>query len=325
MSFGRISPVASSTAQSASSQQLVQNEEIQDSKLKAVIKNILNDQNIKPLLKTTLDVIDCSALTNVSSVSLQNVAYAFAQDDDQSLVKEYDNAVSTRLRYLEAALMVTASIIYNVVFGAIFSVVSLVTLGQIKMLTDQMRKHWTHAALSVGATAVAAVGIILPKLGIKANVHLIETIVGLAVKWADSNLAGTVATVYQRYHDELVAAAEDSVDEKTFQQKYAPLFEYLDRKIQDGMTIEQLREIISRVINDENAPDDIKNPLICTTILAVVVGACFNEVLGRESAPEGTEGESASVGNPSKQDFEPIRAPSGFDLGTKFASEEAWA
>ena len=91
------------------------------------------------------------------------------------------------------------------------------------------------------------------------------------------------------------------------------------------MTIEQLREIISRVINDENAPDDIKNPLICTTILAVVVGACFNEVLGRESAPEGTEGESASVGNPSKQDFEPIRAPSGFDLGTKFASEEAWA
>ncbi|MBS0604540.1 MAG: hypothetical protein JSS60_05820 [Verrucomicrobia bacterium] len=194
-----------------------------------VIRRILTDVDFMRPLKTAVDCIDSSTLVNVSLVSLKSLPYVLYGDN--RMVQEFDNGISCRMRYLETAVTSLASLVYNVVFGAVFSVLSLVTLGQVKMIVDQMRKHWTHTALAVAATAISAVGTVSPELGVKANAAGMFAIGVAVMQWLQGDVIGRLAAAYQQHRQELRDAALQGIggDRGFYNRDIVPFFNYLDQ------------------------------------------------------------------------------------------------
>jgi hypothetical protein len=166
-------------------------------------------------------------------VSLKNAPLAFFPNN--SVTNTFDNQLSSRMRNFELAVMSTASLVYNVVFATVFSVLSLVTLGQVQALRDQMNKQWTHTALAAMSIVIGMVGTVSPYYGVLANGGAIALTAFGTYKITDSSLATNIPAVYQRYSQELKDAALASVNgnQAFYDRRIAPLFNYLDRNLND--------------------------------------------------------------------------------------------
>lgn len=199
----------------------------------SVIRNSLGDADLMRPLKSAVDCLDSGPFLNVCLVSLKSVPYAFY--GDKAMVKEFDNGISCRLRYFEAALMGVASLVYNFVFATAFSVLSLVTLGQVQILKDQMRKLWIHTALAAASTAIGFVGTASPALGIKANLAGGMAIGVILFQWMESGVIRNICSVYQRHRTELQNAARQCVqgNAELYNRQIAPFFTYLDEHLND--------------------------------------------------------------------------------------------
>jgi hypothetical protein len=193
-----------------------------------VVGKMIADSDLSGMFKLAATVLDSNALSNVTWVSLKSIP--FIKGGGTSLVKEFDNPLSSRLRYLEANLMAGASFVYNFVFGVFFTVASIVTLGQVRLITDQMKKNWTHSALAVSAQCISLIGTVSPQLGVQANLGALLLIAGVGAKVAQADLLRKVKTAYLNFKQDLKAAVLVGLnnDRVFFDREFAPLFQYLD-------------------------------------------------------------------------------------------------
>jgi hypothetical protein len=196
-----------------------------------VVGRMLGDLNLSQSMKTLVDVVDSSPFVNVSLISLKSAPHAYF--GDKGLVKQFDNGVKCRLRYLESAVTSLAAIVYNVVFGAVFSLLSLVTLGKVKTIADEMRKQWTHLALAMGSFGISCAGTFNPKLGITTNLSAALAIGTILLQVSETGAVTRICSAYQRH----AAALKQSVAQACAAQGYnydlefAPLFQHLDRSL----------------------------------------------------------------------------------------------
>ena len=198
-----------------------------------VVGRMLGAMDLKGPLKTAVDCVDSGPLANVCLVSLKSAPYVL--DPSNPVVSHFDNALSCRMRYLEAAVISMASAVHNVVFGLVFTALSVLTLGQVKPIVDQMRKHWIHTALATAASAIAFVGTVSPTLGVKANAAALFGIGVVAVQWVEGGVIGKIGTVYQAHSRDLRNAFLRGLegDRMFFEQHFAPLFNHLDNNLND--------------------------------------------------------------------------------------------
>lgn len=213
-----------------------------------VLANILGEVDLRSPMKTAVDCLDSGPLVNVSLVSLKSIPYV--KFGKNPVAQEFDNGLSCRMRYFEAGFMATASLVYNVFFSLVFTAASLVTLGQVKIVVDQMRRQWTHTALAAAAVGVATVGTFVPEFGIAANgALLLAAAVGL-VSWVQGDVIGKLGTAYQRHSQALKQATLQGLhgDQGLFNREFAPLFNYLDANLNGHLqTSTALREVIDGV------------------------------------------------------------------------------
>ncbi len=192
-----------------------------------VLKNVLNDLDLKGPMRIALHALDSSALMHTTLTSLKNAPYALLS------VGAFDDALSCRLRYAESAFLSTASLVYNFVWGLLCTVGSVATLGQVPMLTNQMQKRWIHTALSVAGIGVSLIGTLSPEWGVKANGGALLAIGLAASKWLAEDFVAKIPAVYQARKRELKAAALVGVgnDQQVYQREMAPLFAFLSRRL----------------------------------------------------------------------------------------------
>lgn len=198
-----------------------------------VIGRILADIDFIRPIKLAVDCIDSGPLINVCIASLKSIPHAMYGDN--RVVQEFDNAVSCRLRYLETACMSTASLVYNVAFGLVFTAASLVTLGQVNMVLDQMRKHWTHTALAAGAVGISIIGTISPDLGIKANGAGLFAVGFAILQWMQGDVITKLSSAYQRHNHALKEAVVQGLqgDRAFFHREFDAFFNHLDTHLND--------------------------------------------------------------------------------------------
>src|SRR5581483_495061 len=213
-----------------------------------VVAQIVSDMDLGGMLKTVLDCVDSSSLANVSLVTLK--CYPIVERGDQLLVQRLDSQVSARIRYLEASVMGIASLVYNVVFGVIFGIVSLATLGQVRVVMDQMKKHWIHIGLAVASVGIAIAGTFSPKVGQKANIAAMLGIGALIGTLAQTDVVRRLTQAYQRHSPALRAAVLQGVqgDRSLFDREFAPFFDHLDHGLNDTVvTVYELAEVVQGV------------------------------------------------------------------------------
>jgi hypothetical protein len=198
-----------------------------------VFRRFLSDIDGLSTLKTAIHCVDSSPFINVCLISLRSAPYAYL--GDKHLLGDFDNGVSCRLRYLESAVTSTASVVYNFVFGVIFSTLSLVTLGQVKILTDQMHKNWIHTALATSTLAISSIGTVSPAFGIKANLGVVFAIGIVLAHWMQEGLVSKIGTAYQRHSRDLRAATAEAClrNGRNFDREFTPFYNYLDSHLND--------------------------------------------------------------------------------------------
>jgi len=228
-----ISSLVTSHSGSASSSSSVPLRTLQLDRLIPVFKRILSDVDLYKPVKTAIDCFDSGAFANVTFVSLKSIPHVYF--GDQPLVKEFDNGLSCRLRYFEAAFISVASLVYNLAYSVVFSALSLVTLGQVKLLTGQMRKQWIQTGLAVAAIGVSIAGTVSPDLGTKANLAAGLAIGAALLQWMQDDSISKICTAYQRHSgllkQEMARACEASGF--NYNQEFTPFFNYLDQHLNE--------------------------------------------------------------------------------------------
>lgn len=200
-----------------------------------VIRRVLSQLDVSGALRTAVDCLDSSALVNVCLVSLKSLP--FVLHPENRAVGFFDNAVSSRMRYLEAAVLSQASLVYNTVFGLIFSVASLLTVGQVKETVSQMRKHWTHAALAVAAAGIGVVGTVSPAFGVKVNAASLLAGGVAVVQYMQGDVVGKLGALYQRHSDGFKEAVMVGLqgDQAFYNRHFVPFFNYLDQHLNQNV------------------------------------------------------------------------------------------
>ncbi len=214
-----------------------------------VLKKMLSEVDLMKPLKIARDVIDSSALANVSFASVKSIPYVFHKD--HGVVNEFDNGVSCRLRYLEAAVISVAALVYNVAFGVIFTAISLATMGQIKFLSEQMRKHWIHSALSIAALGISCVGTVSPEYGI--NVGLAGGFaIGVALmQWVQGDAVTKICETFHRHKQELRQAVSQACQSSRINdQEFIPFFNHLESNLnQRVQTFAEFASAVSEALS----------------------------------------------------------------------------
>ncbi len=161
-----------------------------------VFRDIVREINFQGQL--AFNCLDSSALANVSIVSLKSIPHAFY--GDRALVKEFDNPLSCRLRFLEAGWIGMASFVYNFVFAVAFGAASLITFRRVKVLNDETFKRCTHLVLAAATVGIGMIGTVSPSWGIKANGALyLSAIVFVVCQMTKTNIFRAIDRIYQRH------------------------------------------------------------------------------------------------------------------------------
>jgi len=214
-----------------------------------IFRRILSDVDFVQPFKTAVDVFDSGPFTNACLVSLKSAPYAYR--GDLGIVKEFDNGVSCRLRYFESAVTSLAAVVYNSVFGLIFSALSLVTLGQVKLIINQMHKHWVHSALAVAAVGISCAGTVSPDLGIKTNLAAAAAVGVALMQWMQGDVITKICTAYQRENQALKQAVAQACmgSEINFEREFTPLFNHLDSNLNNRVkTFPEFANVIQNAI-----------------------------------------------------------------------------
>ncbi|MDN3506669.1 MAG: hypothetical protein P0S96_05520 [Simkaniaceae bacterium] len=111
---------------------------------------------------------ESSALFQVSSASLKNVAYSFFEEGYSPL-----QMLATRITFLEAGVMSLASTATNLFFALFYTALCVATLGIAFSLRTRCKIHWMHVAYGAVATAISACGVLSPYYGIGLNGYLL--------------------------------------------------------------------------------------------------------------------------------------------------------
>jgi hypothetical protein len=205
------------------------------------IRNSISQFNFSKHAKIAANLADSAPFVNICLVSLKNAPYIFYGNN--AFVAELENGISCRLRSFEAALMGAASLVYNFVFATFFSVVSLVTLGQVKLLVEQMNKLWIHTALAATAVFVGLIGTISPGYGVKASAFALGVIAITLFKWLESDLVRNVCQAYRNNRSQIASALQTSAGSTIYYDRIRPILERLDRELNNNSNVQTLADL----------------------------------------------------------------------------------
>lgn len=181
--------------------------------------------------KGLVDIIDSTALATVTAATLKNIPYSFLSE--QTGANTFYHGATARLRYLESGLMSVASLVHNVAFAAIFTVLAAVTFGQVQAVNDLFRREWMHAGLSLGCIVASLAGTVVPKAGQFLNLG-VAGIAGAAVIYTSQrDTIDAIKGVYLRNRERFQEACRAVVNnEMVFNYIFRAPLGYIDRNLE---------------------------------------------------------------------------------------------
>lgn len=125
-------------------------------------------------------ILQSAALVQVTYATLKNIPYAFLSKELGT--NDLGNMLSSRVTYMEAAVISVASTICNIAFTLLYTALSFATLGLSNSVNFSMKKHWHHVTYGVVSTGIALVGVVTPYWGGYLNVGLLYATLNMMKK-----------------------------------------------------------------------------------------------------------------------------------------------
>ena len=98
------------------------------------------DRNLPASSGSAITILKSSALVNTSYTILKNLPYSLHASVFG--VNDFPHVLSSRVSFLEGALISVASTVHNVFFALIYSALVLGTLGLSTTLASDCGEHW---------------------------------------------------------------------------------------------------------------------------------------------------------------------------------------
>lgn len=198
-------------------------------------------------------IFDSSALLQVSNATIKNIPYAFLAKEMG--LNDVSHMLSSRITYLEGALLTAVSTISNLFFALFYTGLSVATLGLSSSMNFGMRKHWHHVTYGAAATSVAALGVITPYYGAGLNVmlllgsyNMLKECYGHDVHLFERPLLREIQEITRNYSPIIYNYTREKLkDDFRYQSEYKPSLDYIDGKIQSAKEMNDLVELIMKV------------------------------------------------------------------------------
>lgn len=149
-------------------------------------------------------------------------------------------AITTRISYLENAILSFASTVYNFVAAVIATFLAGVTCGQVDALNNAFKKYWTNTILGGACTAISVIGVATPKYALIAGGLAGAGAGGLLVSRLedlephlkflnkDMNPPEFIKALYEKFRPQLVEAAAERFSAKDSAEAFAKLDKFFD-------------------------------------------------------------------------------------------------
>lgn len=193
-------------------------------------------------------ILQSSALFQVSYATLKSIPYAILSDDLGT--NDFGHMLSTRITYIEAAVISLSSTVCNIAFALLYTALSFATLGLSTSMNFAMRKHWHHVTYALASTGIGLVGMVTPYYGAGLNVYLLYATLNMMKKCYGhdvhlferpllnelQDIARNYAPIAYNYTREKVK------NDLRYQELLKPSLEYIERKIH---TAERMDDLIN--------------------------------------------------------------------------------
>jgi len=182
-------------------------------------------------------LLQSAALVQITYATLKAIPYAFLSKELGT--NDLGNMLSTRVTFLEAAVISVASTICNIAFTLLYMALSFATLGLSNSVNFSMRKHWSHVTYGFTSIGIALVGVITPYYGAGLTVYLLSAILnrmkecyGRDVLLFERPLLNEIKDITRNYATIVSNYVRQKLgNDLKFQAEHEPSLRYIEGKI----------------------------------------------------------------------------------------------
>lgn len=197
-------------------------------------------------------VIESAALTQITAASLKVAPYAYLSNELG--IGGLANFFNSRGTYLEATLMSVASLVYQVVMLAFYTVFMVGTLGTSDLINDNCKKHWVHLVYAAASVGIGTVGVLRPYWGTLLNAGLIyySTQILRRAYYADLNkneqlFIKKIRKLYNENFEVILKIFQARWPEHRYQHEFKPSLEYIHRKLDHIKNIDEFNNLLQDI------------------------------------------------------------------------------
>ncbi|NGX39263.1 MAG: hypothetical protein KR126chlam1_00586 [Chlamydiae bacterium] len=196
-------------------------------------------------------MIGSSAMVQASLATVKSLSYVFLNKEFG--VNDIKAFFSSRLLYVETALISFSCMIHNFVMALIYSGVLLVTSGLSQSLNRSCRRHWSHFGYGVAAFGIAVLGVVSPYLGVGVYYQVMRSSLYSFKRsyWSDVNrfekvLIGSVQKTIDKRLEDLKKYFK-TFKEDRYQNVFEPSLDHIKLRVDRLKTMDNLLELIGDI------------------------------------------------------------------------------
>ena len=213
--------------------------------------DVLSWNKLPDTMKHILLLVTSLPLVQLSAVTLKNLPYVLMAK--QFEINDLCHALSSRVHFLEGALLSMASTIFHFAIAVLYTGIALMAAGLSKNLNYSSEKHWSHFAHGLLSTITGLIGTLVPYFGaglyayqVKVYALQLEDCYSEDLQLYENQVLLGIKEIYQRNRRALDTFGKWWFD--TFLKiKFTPFIEYVDKSIESAEDMEAMKKLVLRI------------------------------------------------------------------------------
>lgn len=203
-------------------------------------RDMLNDY-VPESSSGAMVAVHSSALAHTAYNIIRNLHYTFLSEHFG--VKDFAHFLSTRITFLEGALISLASAVHNLFFAVMYTVLVVGTLGIFQTIVRHCNHHWVNSYYSFLTTGTALASVVTPYYGSYLSLGLFGSILNSILQ----DYKNDISPNERQFLEKIKKVFNDNYNfirnwvqghyEDTFETELGPSLAWLHKKINEAKSI----------------------------------------------------------------------------------------
>ena len=182
------------------------------------------------------DILFSSSLLQVTYATLRTAPYALQAHEFG--VNDFAHLISSRVAYLEAALLAVASTVHHFFMAVFYTAIVIITIGFSQNINRDCSRHWSHIYYGITACGIGLVGVAAPYYGYYANAGVLYYLwISLKADYRhdlnrrERQLVQQIQNVVKIHRTDIYNYFRASFSDGRYQQFFRPSLAYIEERL----------------------------------------------------------------------------------------------